>query len=169
MIGWLLLALATILLVAALRLRRATGIPWAQVQMADTGGWQQIDQPLLSHQFGLVGKPDYVIETRAGLVPIEVKPSRRATTPYESDLMQLAAYCLLLEETTGQPPRYGLLRYAEHTFRLPYTADLRADVLALLDEMRRDHAAPDVPRSHDQAARCRGCGFFVQCDDRLEA
>ena len=35
--------------------------------------------------------------------------------------MQLAAYCLLVEETIGAAPPYGLLRYAERTFRLDYT------------------------------------------------
>lgn len=163
-----LLALAALVLLAlALRLRRSTGIPWAPVRATDTGGWRQIEQPLISRRYGLVGKPDYLLETRAGVVPVEVKPSRRATTPYESDLMQLAAYCLLVEETTGRAPQYGLLRYADDTFRLPYTSAVRSALLELLEELRADRAADDVARSHQQAARCRGCGFNAMCDDRL--
>jgi CRISPR-associated exonuclease Cas4 len=155
------------LFVLALRLRRASGIPWARVRSSDTGGWRAMDQPLLSRRYGLVGKPDYLLETRAGVVPVEVKPGRRAAEPYESDLMQLAAYCLLVEETTGRAPQYGLLRYATGTFRLPYTAAVRESLLELLDEMRADRQADDVPRSHEQAARCRGCGFNADCTDRL--
>ena len=158
---------ALVLLVLAVRLRRATGIPWARIAAADTGGWRQIEQPLISRRFGLVGKPDYLLETRAGIVPVEVKPSRRASAPYEADLMQLAAYCLLVEETTGRAPRDGLLRYASATFRVPYTGAVRGTLLALLEDMRADRAAEDVPRSHGQAARCRGCGFNAICDDRL--
>lgn len=166
MIGWLLLIVAVLLLFAALRLRRSTGIPWARVRTSDTG-WRELERPLLAHRYGLVGKPDYVLETRAGIVPVEVKPSRRAPEPYQSDLMQLAAYCLLIEETSGEAPPYGLLRYAEQTFRVPYTDALRADLIALLDALRADRSADDVPRSHDQAARCRSCGFYAMCDDRL--
>lgn len=165
MIAGALLLVALALLWLALRLRRSTGVPWARVRLSDTG-WQAVDQPLRSQRYGLIGKPDYVIETRRGLVPIEVKPSRRAATPYASDLMQLAAYCLLLEETEGAPP-YGLLRYAEHTFKLPYSEQIRADLLELLHDMRADRDAADVARSHAEPGRCRGCGFWEQCEDRL--
>ncbi len=165
--SWILLIVAVLLLVAALRLRRASGLPWARIRIADTGSWRAADQPLMSYRYGLVGKPDYLLETRAGLIPVELKPSRRAKTPYAGDLMQLAAYCLLVEDATQQAPPYGLLRYATHTFRMPYTAAVRADLLALLDELRQDRDADEVARSHQQAARCRGCGFYTQCEDRL--
>ncbi|MDP9313183.1 MAG: Dna2/Cas4 domain-containing protein [Chloroflexota bacterium] len=165
--SWILLIVAVLLLVAALRLRRASGLPWARIRIADTGSWRAADQPLMSYRYGLVGKPDYLLETRAGLIPVELKPSRRAKTPYAGDLMQLAAYCLLVEDATQQAPPYGLLRYATHTFRMPYTAAVRADLLALLDELRQDRNADEVARSHQQAARCRGCGFYTQCEDRL--
>lgn len=167
MIAYLLLACAVALLVLALRLRRSTGIPWARVQASDTG-WQRAEQPLVSRRYGLVGKPDYVLETRGGLIPVEVKPGRKASSPYESDLMQLAAYCLLIEDTTGRAPPYGLLRYAQQTFKLPYTPALRSELLELIAEMQEHRGAQDVARSHDSAARCRGCGFYAACDDRLE-
>ena len=117
MIGWLLLAAAALLLVAALRLRRSTGMPWTRVRAADTGSWRRLDAPLRSQRYALVGRPDYVLDTRDGSVPVEVKPGRRAAAPYDSDVLQLAAYCLLLEDSEGRAPRYGLLRYAEHTFQ----------------------------------------------------
>lgn len=164
---FILVIVAAALFGLALRLRRATGIPWARVRSSDMGGWQQAEQLLLSRRYGLVGKPDYLLDTRRGVVPVEVKPSRRASAPYESDLMQLAAYCLLVEETTGRAPQYGLLRYATETFRLPYTAAVRAALLTTLDELRQDRAAEDVERSHQQAARCRACGFNATCTDRL--
>lgn len=169
MIGWLLLALAGLLLLGALRLRRSIGIPWTRIRAADTGNWRPLAAPLRSRRYALVGKPDYVLDTRDGTVPVEVKPSRRAAAPYESDVLQLAAYCLLLEDTEGQPPRYGLLRYAERTFRIPYTPQLRARLLATLDDMRLDAATDEVDRSHEQAARCRSCGFWDTCDQRLDS
>lgn len=165
--AFILVIVAVGLFLLALRLRRATGIPWARVRSSDTAGWRQAEQPLLSRRYGLVGKPDYLLDTRAGIVPVEVKPGRRASQPYESDLMQLAAYCLLVEETTGCAPQYGLLRYATETFRLPYTAAVRAALLDTLDELRQDRAAEDVERSHQHAARCLACGFNATCSDRL--
>lgn len=166
-LAYILVIVAVGLFVLALRLRRATGIPWVRVRSSDTGGWRQAEQPLLSRRYGLVGKPDYLLDTRAGVVPVEVKPGRRARAPYESDLMQLAAYCLLVEETTGRAPQYGLLRYATETFRLPYTAAVRAALLQTLDDLREDRLAEDVARSHQQAARCRACGLNAACSERL--
>lgn len=164
-IGLALLLLALVALIGALRLRAATGLPWAPVVYRDTNA-QSPERPLVARRIGLVGKPDYLIERRGYLIPVEVKPGRNAARPYESDLMQLAAYCLLIEETTGVAPPYGLLRYADRTFRLSYTPRVREATLALIAEMR---AALDneCDRSHDDPARCYGCGFFAMCDQAL--
>ena len=161
-----LLLLAGLALWLALRLRRSTGLPWARVVAQDTLG-RSLERPLFSRRYGLTGKPDYLIEQRGALIPVEVKPGRRATQPYESDLMQLAAYCLLVEETSGQPPPFGLLRYAEQTFRLDYTPQLRDELLDILDEMRAALEELDCERSHDDSRRCAGCGFATQCDESL--
>jgi CRISPR-associated exonuclease Cas4 len=126
-----------------------------------------LEKPLFARRIGLTGKPDYLLDIRGSTIPMEVKPGRRATRPYESDLMQLAAYCLLVEETSGATPPYGLLRYAERTFRLDYTPRVRDELLTLLDEMRHELTQSDCSRSHDDPRRCRGCGFFEQCDDAL--
>jgi CRISPR-associated exonuclease Cas4 len=165
-IGLALLLLAGLFWIWGLRLRRRTGLPWAPVIAQDTGG-QALEKPLFARRLGLTGKPDYLLDMRGATIPVEVKPSRRAARPYESDLMQLAAYCLLVEETSGAAPPYGLLRYAERTFRLDYTPRVRDDLLDLLDEMRAALEDADCARSHDDPRRCRGCGFFEQCDEAL--
>jgi CRISPR-associated exonuclease Cas4 len=165
-IGLALLLVALLLSVWGLRLRRTTGLPWAPVLAQDTYG-RELEKPLFAKRIGLTGKPDYVLDIRGSTIPVEVKPGRRAARPYESDLMQLAAYCLLLEETSDTAPPYGLLRYAERTFRLDYTPQVRDTLLALLDDMRAELAEPDCARSHDDPSRCWGCGFFEQCDDAL--
>lgn len=167
-LGLALLLVALLLGIWAVRVRHATGLPWAPVVYQDTGGHAP-EKPLLARRIGLVGRPDYLINVRGQTVPVEVKPGRRAGRPYESDLMQLAAYCVLVEETSGVAPPYGLLRYAEHTFRLDYTEQLRDEVLAMLDEMRAGLDDVDCERSHDDAHRCLGCGFFEQCDQALDA
>ena len=165
--GLALLLLALLILIWSLRLRRSTGLPWAPVVYQDTGGHAP-EQPLIARRLGLVGRPDYLIERHGCTIPVEVKPGRRAGRPYESDLMQLAAYCVLVEATTGTAPPYGLLRYAEQTFRLDYTEQTRDTLLALLDEMRDVLAEADCDRSHDDPRRCAGCGFFDQCEQALD-
>jgi CRISPR-associated exonuclease Cas4 len=166
--GLALLLLALLVLIWALRLRQSTGLPWAPVLYRDTGG-SVPEKPLMARRLGLVGKPDYLLELRGHTIPIEVKPGRRAPRPYESDLMQLAAYCVLVEETSGAAPPYGLLRYAEQTFRLDYTEQVRDRVLDLLEQMREDLDLPDCERSHDDERRCQGCGFFEECDQALDS
>ncbi|HEX5691877.1 MAG TPA: Dna2/Cas4 domain-containing protein [Roseiflexaceae bacterium] len=167
-LGLALLLIAALFWIWGLRLRRTTGLPWAPVLAQDTYG-PALEKPLFARRLGLTGKPDYLLDIRGATIPVEVKPGRRAARPYESDLMQLAAYCVLVEETSGDAPPYGLLRYAERTFRLDYTAQVRDELLDLLDEMRALLDDDDCERSHDDPRRCAGCGFFEQCDDALEA
>jgi CRISPR-associated exonuclease Cas4 len=163
----LLVLVALGLLLAAFWLRQRTGLPWARVAYNDAGE-RRVERPLFAPRYGLVGKPDYVLEQRGRLVPVEVKPSRRVNEPYYSDVMQLVAYCVLIEETSGRAPRYGLLRYAHVTFQIPYTRALRDDLLAILDAMRADGAADDCVRDHAEPQRCRACGFYAVCTQALE-
>jgi CRISPR-associated exonuclease Cas4 len=146
--------------------REGTGLPQGEVIYADTGAWER-SAPLRAPRYGLVGKPDYLLRVNRTTIPIEVKPSRRANQPYEADLLQLAAYCLLVEETTGQRPPYGLLRYQERTFRIPYDEALCQNLLAVLQDMRADLGSREVPRSHDDPHRCRSCGHRQHCDHSL--
>jgi CRISPR-associated exonuclease Cas4 len=162
-----LIALAAALLILALRTRARTGLPWAPIIADDAQAGRGLERALVSRRHGLSGKPDYIIERGGRQIPVEVKPGRYATQPYDSDLLQLAAYCLLIEETSGQAPPYGILRYAEASFRLRYTPDVRAELLATLDEMRDLIEAEDAARSHSDPRRCAGCGFGPQCEDSL--
>ncbi len=164
----LLLVLALVIIALAVWLRRSTGVPWAPLRYVDTDRWQQPERPLFSQRYGLTGKPDYVVQTSKGLIPIEVKPTRTASAPYDGDVAQLLAYCLLIEESTAHAPPYGLLRYRDHTFWVPYTPARRTELIQLLAAMRTDEHAHNVARSHQQTGRCRSCGFFTVCDDRLQ-
>lgn len=163
----ILIGAAMVLLAAAALLRRRTGLPWGRVLGDDTSGGRALQRPLVARRLGLTGKPDYLIERHGAQIPVEVKPGRHAPRPYNSDLMQLAAYCALVEETSGRAPPYGLLRYAEATFRLDYTPAVRERLVAVLDEMHDMLEADDAARSHDDPRRCAGCGFHPICEDSL--
>ncbi len=161
--------------------RAASGLPGGEVIYSDTGAWQRQERPLISRQFGLVGKPDYLVTTGPGPapVPVEVKSGRRPARPYAGHILQLAAYCLLVEETWHAAPAFGLLHYAGRagagrgsndgpvTLRIPYTSALRAQLLATLSAMRADQQADEVARSHEEAARCQHCGLAHACEEKL--
>jgi CRISPR-associated exonuclease Cas4 len=163
-----LLALALILWLIASRLRQRSGLPGGEVVYSDTGAWGRVEQPLFSAELQLTGKPDYVVREGGAVVPVEVKSGRApAQGAYAAHLYQLAAYCALVTEAYGQRPRYGLIKYADKLLKIPYTAQLEAELRDLLAAMREDAGADDVERSHDSAARCRACGFREVCDERL--
>ena len=147
-------------------IRSETGLPAGEVVYSDT--WQREHcPPLYSSQYRLSGKPDYIVRQGNEIIPVELKPRRRAPEPYASDVMQLAAYCLLVEESYGQRPSYGLLRYRERTFRIPFDQDLHDDILDVLEQMRACVSRQAVPRSHDHPVRCRYCGQREACDQAL--
>jgi CRISPR-associated exonuclease Cas4 len=150
--------------------RAATGLPFdARIVYADTGAWRRVEQPLFTRRYALAGKPDYVVEQNESVIPVEVKPNRTAPAPRDSDVMQLAAYGLLVEETMarGRAVPYGLLKYRDAVFQIDFTDKLRADLIDLMESMRCDVAEHDVARSHTESRRCRACGYRAECDQAL--
>jgi CRISPR-associated exonuclease Cas4 len=149
-------------------LRLQTGLPIrARMVYSDTGAWEKVERPLFSRRYLLTGKPDYLVETDGARIPIEVKPNRVASEPRVSDTMQLAAYGLLVEESFGATPAYGVLKYRESVFRVEFTQELRAQLLEVLNEMRGSLGAEEVARSHAEPRRCRACGYRAECGQEL--
>lgn len=163
-----LLILAALLWWFSRRVGQSTGLPQGEVVYTDTGGWSRLEKPLVSKRLGLTGKPDYLVRSGHDLIPVEVKSGRSpASRPYDSHLYQLAAYCALVEEAYGRRPPHGLIKYSDKTLVVDYTPDLEEDLFEILDAIRADDSADDVSRSHNSAARCRGCGFKEVCDESL--
>ncbi|MBN1956538.1 MAG: CRISPR-associated protein Cas4 [Anaerolineae bacterium] len=162
-----LLLLGLALLWLARRTHTHTGLPEGQVISADMGAWRRTDRPFFSARHQLAGRPDYVVADGMDLIPVEVKSGRAPIQPYETHVLQLAAYCLLVKETSGRRPPHGILRYADCTFEIDYTRKLEAELLAVLDAMRDDLAAGDAPRDHDDPWRCAACGYRELCPEAL--
>ena len=74
-----------------------------------------------SRVHGLVGRPDELRRSPDGrIVPVEVKSSRgppAGRPPYFSHVLQLYAYCQIVEGEQGVTPPYGLLIYNDKTPR----------------------------------------------------
>ena len=169
-------------LAGARRAERGSGLPAGKLLYSDTGfplgrvapivlgrqGERQ-EQPLLSRRLNLVGRPDYLVETDEGVVPVEAKSARcpAGGVPHASHVMQLAAYCLLVEDTLGARVPYGVVRYSDREVRVDFTPEVRERLLALLEEMRAARAAEEVHRSHEEPLRCARCSFRDNCDESL--
>ncbi len=148
--------------------RAGSGLPSGEVIYSDTRAWGPVEKPLFSPAYRLVGKPDYLVKERRATVPVEVKSAAApASGPRAGHIMQLAAYCLLVEETTGRRPAYGIIKYADKTFSVENTDQLRSALLDLLDEMRQALRVGRAARSHADARRCAGCGYRHACGERL--
>jgi CRISPR-associated exonuclease Cas4 len=165
------LGLALVVFWLARQSHATTGLPAGRLVYADTTRWRPLERPLFSRTHHLSGRPDYLVQRRNDLIPVEVKSGRApADSPYPSHILQLAAYCLLVEETYGQRPPYGLVLYAdnaEQAYEIDYTPDLEDELLNILDEMRLALDEDDAPRDHEQVARCRACGYRRACDQAL--
>lgn len=177
-----LLALAFIAYLAARSAAGRTGLPKGQLIYSDTGyavgqigpvttneqGEKQ-ERPLVSKRYGLSGRPDYLVRNSDGIVPVEAKSTRNPASgrAYDSHVFQLAAYCLLVEDVIGVRVPYGIIRYADAEIVIDYTAELRDELLELIEEMREARGAEEVHRSHNEARRCLRCSMREVCDEAL--
>jgi CRISPR-associated exonuclease Cas4 len=146
-------------------LRQKNGIPHGQVIYSDL---DRPAQPLYSRSIALSGKPDYIIRDKKGsLIPVEIK-SGRAIKPHRGHMLQLAAYCLLIEENYNVAVPYGILVYADkRQHKIEFDKHLRADLMRTVEEMRRAQGRPPQ-RGHSQRQKCRCCSFYRSCSSRLD-
>lgn len=164
----ILLILAFVLISWANRRQKASGLPGGRVIYADTGSWRKQEQPFYDSNLGLTGKPDYVVDYRGALIPIEVKSSFAPPVPHPGHVMQLMSYCLLLDRTTGQRPPFGILHYRNRTLALDFSQERESELLETLVEMRRQEKRDSVARSHEEPARCAACGYRQICEQNLD-
>jgi CRISPR-associated exonuclease Cas4 len=165
--GLFILLVAFVLFFISGRQRQAAGLPGGRVIYTDTRAWGAVEKPLFDPELGLTGKPDYLVEQKGRLIPVEIKTGRTPQAPYDSHVFQVAAYCLLVQKTYGKRPPYGILHYPARDFAVDYTQDLENALLDLIADMRVDEHRSEVQRSHADPQRCLHCGFRQVCDQKL--
>jgi CRISPR-associated exonuclease Cas4 len=67
-----------------------------------------------------------------------------------------------VEENHGRPD-YGILRYADRSFRIEYTPALRQELVDSLGEMRLLLEHGEAPGVTQERGRCRNCGYREDC------
>lgn len=142
--------------------QRALGLPEGELVYEDADGQ---GESLSSSEYPLVGKPDYVVQLADGRpVPVELKLNvRDAAAPYQNHQIQVAAYCLILEDYFVEAPTHGILRYADREFVVEYTPALRRKVIRLLEQMALCSAEEPPALARQRVAKCRACTFQPIC------
>ncbi len=164
----ILAVIAIILLWHANKQRSQSGIPLGRIVYDDSGARKRLlERPLFEPTLGITGKPDYLVENKGQLIPVEVKSSAAPAQPYDNHIMQLAAYCYLVDKTLHRRPTHGIIRYRNRSFAMDYTEELEASFLALVSELRQVEKDGEADRSHNIQARCMGCGYRSSCDQRM--
>jgi len=120
-----------------------------------------------SEKYGLSGRPDYIIKVNDKIIPVEEKTGRTPRGPLFSHILQIAAYCLLIEDSTGKLPPYGIVKYPQHEHEIEYNEDLKKVLLEKLDEMRAIMKTGDAHRNHERPGKCKNCSRREVCPERL--
>jgi len=163
---FLLLLAGAALLWLSRRWAAEAGLPRGRLVSVDLERHGLAAPALVDPELGLTGRPDALLETRRGWVPVEIKSGEAPDQPHASHVLQLMAYCRLVHAVYGRRPPYGILKYAGGAFKVPYSRQAEEALRRAVRSMRALGA--DVPdRSHRDPARCAACGFVSTCDQRL--
>lgn len=116
---------------------------------------------LYSEKYDIQGKPDYIFKKilSRNLIPVELKSGtikKSDIRPYEGDMMQLAAYFLIMEDVYKKNPKEGRLIYKNYMFIIKNTRKLRQKTRRILGDMREmlKTGEQDV---HPSFVKCRYC------------
>ena len=121
----------------------------------------------LSEALGLSGRPDFVLEVNGNLIPGDLKTGRTPKGPLFSHILQVAAYCVLIAESSGKRPPYGLLVYGDMEHEIEFTEELEGILLSKLEEMRGMIVSGEVHRNHNRPGKCATCSRRASCPERL--
>lgn len=159
-------AIAALLRWHAARLRRKVR-SLDEVFYRDTADGRERPAPLVSRRIGLVGRPDYLVSKSGRTIPIEVKSgiAPASGVPHRGHLLQLVAYCILVEDALRRRVRHGIVRYRDRDLRVSNSWLHRRAVRRTVERIRQ--APGDVARSHREPGRCRHCGFRDDCGQSL--
>jgi CRISPR-associated exonuclease Cas4 len=120
-----------------------------------------------SERYGLSGRPDFVLEIDGQLIPGDLKTGRTPKGPLFSHILQVAAYCLLIAESSGKRPPYGLLRYGSEEHEIEFDPEMERILLEKLEEMRGLMRSGEVHRNHMRPGKCARCSRRDSCPERL--
>lgn len=122
---------------------------------------------LISKKIGLTGRPDLILLIGNEHIPVELKTGRVPRGPLFSHILQVAAYCVLIEEEFGKPPPHGIIRYGQIENEIEYDEGLKELVLNKMNEMRTLMKSGGAHRNHNKPGKCKSCSRRSICPEKL--
>ena len=118
-----------------------------------------------SYRLGLSGKLDLLVDSAAGLIPVDFKASERRI--HANHIVQLSGYALLLEEKFQRTVERGFIFLIpiEEIVPVEITPERKQGVLALIDEIRSAIVRGATPPATEVRARCENCEYRNYCGD----
>jgi CRISPR-associated exonuclease Cas4 len=116
-----------------------------------------------SDSIGLKGKIDVLDLEDGRAIPVERKRAESGDY-YKSDEVQLAGYCMLLEDHLNEPVREGAIYIYETDQRMhiPITADHRETVRKQIEAIQ-SMTVDQIPPFTDNPSKCEACSVRSYC------
>lgn len=121
---------------------------------------------LESQELGLRGKIDKIEYHESHILPVELKTGKASNQgPWKDHMVQLAAYCLLLEKEHNQKVSKGSIIYYNprtvHEISInPFMVD---EVISLIKEVNSAISSQVIPKIQDNPNKCNICGLKPIC------
>ncbi|MBX8634511.1 MAG: PD-(D/E)XK nuclease family protein [Candidatus Thermoplasmatota archaeon] len=122
---------------------------------------------LVSGDGTISGRPDFIIESEGEIMPVEFKSGRRPAGPLFSHIMQVSAYCRLVEDNFVRRPDYGLIYYGTKSFAVDFDDEVEKLLMKKVGEMRIAVEKGEAHRNHNRPGKCLSCSRRAVCDERL--
>lgn len=124
--------------------------------------WNNLDKTYISElklespAYGLRGRVDRIEITKENeIIPFELK-TRKDEMIYDSDIIQITAYAMLLEDAYKKIISKGFIESGKNKSEIKITQENKDKVLKLADEVRnlRKGIIPALPSSFSKCAKC---------------
>lgn len=128
-------------------------------------GRREFNVALTSHRYHLRGLVDEVVYSESGqITPIDHKLTNKISANHK---LQLAAYALMLEESTGKAVSRGFVYLIESgkLVEVVITPSLRQQVTDLLGALFETVVQERMPTPTTVVTRCVNCEFRRFCND----
>lgn len=121
---------------------------------------------IISEKYGIRGKPDYILCIDDDFIPVEEKTADLVSPPL-SHVIQITAYCMLVEDKYGKSPPYGIIKYKNSQFKIPYEMRWKKMVIEMRKKMLKDLEKGKAHRNHFNKRKCLNCARREFCNEKL--
>ena len=133
--------------------------------------WQRLEPKYLtefkvvSDRLQLIGRIDRIIienkNNKTIYTPCEIK-NAAVTKPYESDILQLACYAMLLEDRFNTEVREGIIQYKNKSIRIAIDESHRQKVFSIIQSID-NFSESNMPQIIENFKKCESCGLKEEC------